>query len=69
MFLKLKSAVFSGVNTSLLFVIITGTLAFLGAPVIFGVTLITSAIGLSVLVYGLIGFALGLFGDYFQNDC
>ena len=67
MFLKLKRAVFSGVNTSLLLVIITGTLAFLGAPVIFGVTLITSAIGLSVLVYGLIGFALGFIWRLFSK--
>ena len=67
MFLKLKRAVFSGVNTSLLLVIITGTLAFLGAPVIFGVTLITSAIGLSVLVYGLIGFALGFIWRLFPK--
>lgn len=68
MFLKLKRAVFSGINSGLLFAIITGTLAFMGAPVLFGVTLISSAIALTVLVYTGIGFLLGFLWRLFTND-
>lgn len=60
MFSKIMSILFAGVKLGFAVMIFAGILAFLGAPTLFGIVIITAGIVMTVYTYAAIAFVIGV---------
>lgn len=67
MFSKITSAVTNGLRYGALFGLVASILAFLAAPTFFGIVFITASVVMTVMMYGVIGFVIGVAVRFFRS--
>jgi len=65
--MKILSSVLFGIKTALIVAIIGGVLAFLGAPVFFGLVIITSSVVMTVCAYVIASFVISALLHYYNK--